>query len=120
MKKMAIAGLLAAVLSLTALSEQRAAAWGGGEFNFSIGVSISCNWQCQPRCQPCWQPCYTEYSCPSCNYDYAGSNGDYRAYAYPQAAPIAAPAAQYNVQNAGYTYPTGYGNYQAPSYWYGR
>lgn len=124
MKKLTIAGLLAAALSLTGLSEQRAAACGG-EFGFSIGFSISCNWCRQPCCQPCSQPCYSGCSdmvaYPS--NDCAGSYGAYSAYAYPQTAPaVAAPAAAYGVQNAAYTYPTGYGSgyYQAPSYWYGR
>src|SRR5665213_3265806 len=59
MKKLAIAGLLAAALSLTCLSQQKAAAWGcgGGEFNFSIGFSISGSWNCQPCCSPCCGGC---------------------------------------------------------------
>src|ERR1700722_2197946 len=57
MKKLAIAGLLAAALSLTTLSQQKAAAWGcgcgSGEFNLSIGFSISGCWNRQPCCSPC-------------------------------------------------------------------
>ncbi len=140
MKKLAIAGLLAAALSLTCLSQQKAAAWGcGGEFNFGIGFSISCNCNCQPCCSPCCSPCcgggcgYTY--CPdvsaytSCGYPGYCAASYAAPYAAPQAAPIAAPSAATGVQNAAYSYQSGYsypsygynyGNYQAPSYWYGR
>ncbi len=132
MKKLAIAGLLAAALSLTALSQQKASAWGcgsSGEFNLSIGFSISGSWQCNPCCGGCggcgygYCPDVSMYSAPACGY------GGYCAapYAAPQAAPTAAPVAATGVQNAayypanyGYNYGYGYGYYQAPSYWYGR
>ena len=141
MKKLAIAGLLAAALSLTCLSQQKASAWGcgSGEFNLSIGFSISGSWNCQSCCSPCCSPC-----CGGCGYSlcpdvsmYTGCGypgycaAPYAAYAAPQAAPLAAPVAATGVQNAAYSYQTGYsypsygagynyGYYQAPSYWYGR
>ena len=145
MKKLAIAGLLAAALSLTTLSQQKAAAWGcgsSGEFNLSIGLSISGSWNYQPCCSPCcggggygYSPDVSAYS--GCGYGgYYGAAAPYAApYAVPQATPVAAPAAATGVQNAGYSYPAGfsypsygsgygygynYGYYQAPSYWYGR
>ncbi len=136
MKRMAIAGLLAAALALTPLSQPKALAWGcdglgccgggGGGFGFNIGVSIGFNFQCSgmPSCgSPCMSGCDgggmaypgAGYSCPT------GSCGSY-AYGYPSypASPMAAPASS-GVQNAAYTYPAGYGyGYsQAPSYWYG-
>jgi hypothetical protein len=133
MKKLAIAGLLAAALSLTSLSQQKASAWGccggSGEFNFSIGVSIGCNWSCNPCCSPCGGCGYS--MCPDVSaYSGCGYGGycaaPYAAPSYaPQAAPLAAPTAATGVQNAAY-YPGGngyvynYGYYQAPSYWYGR
>ena len=148
MKRLAIAGLLAAALSLTCLSQQKAAAWGcgcgSGEFNFSIGFSISGSWSCNSCCSPCCGGC--GYSlCPDvsayagcgnggCGYGYGGYCD--ASYAAPQAipaAPAAAPVATTGVQTAGYfypaasSYPAGYGygySYygygQAPSYWYGR
>jgi hypothetical protein len=133
MKKLAIAGLLAAALSLTTLSQQKASAWGCGcgEFNFSIGFSISGSWNHQPCCSPCGG-CGYSY-CPDVSmYTGCGSPGYCAApYAAPQSAPAAAPVAANGVQNAGYSYPAGfsypsygsgynYGYYQAPSYWYGR
>jgi hypothetical protein len=142
MKKLAIAGLLAAALSLTTLSQQKAAAGGcccgsgSGEFNLSIGFSISGCWNRQPCCSPCcggdsYTYCpdvsaYTGGGCPGyCAASYAAP------YYAPQSAPIAAPTAATGVQNAAYCYQTGYsypsygagynyGYYQAPSYWYGR
>ncbi len=134
MKRMAIAGLLAAALALTPLSQPKALAWGcdglgcggcgGGGFGFNIGVSIGFNFQCSGL-PSCGGPCFggggydssafsgSGYSCPT------GNCGSY-AYGYPSypASPMAAPASS-GVQNAAYTYPAGYGYSQAPSYWYG-
>ncbi len=143
MKRMAIAGLLAAALALTPLSQQRAAAWGcdglgcggcGGGFNFGIGISIGFNFQCSGL--GCGSPCMSGcdgsgMAYPSSGYGYGCPSGDCGSYAYggypvAPAAPTVAPAPAYSgVQNAAYTYPAGYGYgypngyYQAPSYWYG-
>ena len=138
MKKLAIAGLLAAALSLTALSQQKAAAWGcgggSGEFNLSIGFSISGSWnhQCGSPCGGCgasWCPDVSAYTGGYSGCAYAAPF--VAPYSVPQA-PLAAPTATTGVQNAayypaGYSYPAGngygynfYGYNQAPSYWYGR
>jgi hypothetical protein len=122
MKKLAIAGLLATALSLTALSQQRAAAcWGCGGCGpggFSFGFSVS--WFCGPGCGQPSAPSgfgwgYENSGYPSCSYGYPAADTT------PQAAP-AALMPQGAVQHAAYQYPAvyGYGPYQAPSYWYGR
>lgn len=133
MKRMAIAGLLAAALALAPVSQQKAAAWGcggcggsGGGFSIGIGISIgfSCHVSCTPSCGPC-------LGCGGCGYNgmafsgYGSPMTDYGAcaYGYPAApAPMAAPTATNGVQTAAYAYPAayGYGYAQAPSYWYGR
>ncbi len=136
MKRMAIAGLLAAALALTPLSQQRAAAWGcdglgcggcGGGFDFGIGFSIGFN--LPVRGLGCGSP-------PACAVRRRGRNGlsqlrlrvgcpsgDCGSYAYggypvAPAAPTVAPAPAYSgVQNAAYTYPAGYG-YGYPNGYY--
>ena len=141
MKKLAIAGLLAAALSLTALSGQKAAAWGcddcgggggccshSGCWGFGLNFSFTrcgCGTPCLNTCSFC-APC----SCPTTSicdagyggYAYGGTpSGNYGSYAYgypvAPAAPMAAPAPT-GVQTVGYGY--GYAGYAAPSYWYGR
>jgi hypothetical protein len=133
MKKLAIAGLLAAALSLTALSGQRAAADGccgcgncgncgcGGCWGFGLSFSFThcgCSTPClMPTC--CCAPC----TCPAaniCDNTFAGYGGVAAGdYGYPTAGYPVAPAAASGVQTVGYGYQVGYG-YNAPSYWYGR
>jgi hypothetical protein len=136
MKKLAIAGLLAAALSVTALSGQKAAAWGcascggggcgdgccsyGGCWGFGFNFSFT-------RCgcsTPCFHPCAFAgpCSCTPTNICDAGpvAFGGFGAadYGYPAAGYPVAPTST-GVQTVGYGYEAGYG-YTAPSYWYGR
>ena len=122
MKKMAIAGLLAAALSLAPLSQSARADCG---FSFGINVSVSGSFWCHPCCcNPCGISCGEGFGFTpeACGY---GSGGYCAAapYAAPYAAPVAAPAAApAAVQNAAYYYPAagyGYSYYGAPGYWYG-
>lgn len=140
MKKLATAGLLAAALALTALSGQKAAAWGcdscgvgcgnscggccshGGCWGFGLSFNFTrcgCSTPCWNACSFC-QPC----SCPPaciCADTFAGYGGYAAAdYGYPAAGYPAAPTA--DIQTVGYGYQAGYGytGYAAPSYWYGR
>jgi hypothetical protein len=131
-----IAGLLAAALSVTALSGQKAAAWGcgpgcggGGDggccsgggcwgfgFNFSF-TRCGCNTAClhpSAFCSPC--------SCAPTNICDTGYSG-FGYGGYPVAGYPVAPTAG-DIQTVGYGYQAGAGyqsyGYNAPSYWYGR
>jgi hypothetical protein len=131
-----IAGLLAAAISVTALSGQKAAAWGCGPgcagcgnggccsgggcwgfgFNFSF-TRCGCDTACfHPNlfCAPCG--CTPTNICdagPVAYGGFAAADLGYPAAGYP-----VAPAAT-GVQTVGYGYQAGYG-YAAPNYWYGR
>ena len=134
MKRFLLAGLLAAGLSLTALSEQRAAA-----FNYTathslticcqtVGFGWSLNWDCGGPCVNSY--CYSNCGCPcptGHGYGYGGGYDAGYAYSAPAygAAPVyaAAPAAPAGFQQAGYPCPAGYGygyGYSPAAYWYGR
>jgi hypothetical protein len=131
MKRIVFAGLVA--LALTAVSQQKASAWG---WQLTGSWSIGANWQCWGNCPqggvPAWAASSYGYPAPAYAY-YGGATAPAPVYATaPQAQP-AAPAAplpqgpavavQPSVQPIGYYYYGGYGNYgyyQAPSYWYGR
>jgi hypothetical protein len=143
MKRFLLAGLLAAGLTLTALSEQRAAAFGYSATHSlticcqTVGFGWSFNCDCNGPC--CNSYCFHDCGCPcppgygygygggyDGGYAYGGGYGGGYAYAAPAygAAPAyaAAPAAPAGFQQAGYTYPAayGYGYAAAPAYWYGR
>ena len=142
MQKLMIAGLLAAALSVTALSGQKAAAWGCGPGCGGCGDGACGNWGGCCNYGGCWgfgfnfsftrcgcsSPCghvggfCSPCGCTSANicdtgpitYDgFGAANLGYPAAGYP-----GAPAAT-GVQTVGYGYQAGYG-YAAPNYWYGR
>ena len=147
MKNLAMAGAVAAALSLTCLSQQRAAAQDcpqqcmrGGEISINSGISFGVHWT---PCHGHWEPnCCGPYGCPIGPYGYAAgpygsAAGPYgypsRGYAaapfaapQPAPAPAPAPAAPTlpppttettGVQNVGYAYPGSYG--YDNGYWYG-
>ncbi len=131
MKRITIAGLLAAAVALAPLSQQKAAAWGGGCGGcggFQVGLNLGVNWQW--GCGPCGGGGGCAYDCAPCPAYGCGYGGGYGGYGYGGpavqyggyptcAAPVMAPpaAAPTGVQNAAY-FPGAYGG-QVPSYWYG-
>jgi len=144
MNKMAIAGLAAAVLSLTALASQRAAAQccpqqcqRGKEITFTTGITFGIH--CSPKCghwvPDCPPPCGPYGYPPPPPYGYAANQ-----FQAPMPAPVAAPnppapnaprGQAGAVQSIGYNYPAydynaAYNNgynygytYGVPPYWYG-
>ena len=139
MKNLAMAGVVAAALSLTCLSQQRAAAqccppqcMRGGEISFNAGVTLGCHWT---PCHGHWEPnCCSPYGAPFGPYGYAAAPYGYpppqgyaaAPFAAPQPAP--APPAQplpktrtetADVQTVGYAYPAAYGYGYDYGYWYG-
>ncbi len=138
MKNLAMAGAVAAALSLTALAQQRAAAqccppqcMRGGEISFNSSITFGCHWT---PCHGHWEPnCCGPYGCPFGPYGYAAGPYGYPPQGYaaaPFAAPQPAPAPAApalptpktktetaDVQNVGYSYPAAYG-YDYGS-WYG-
>ena len=138
MKKLAFAGL-AAVLTLTALSGQRASAQccppdcrRGGEISFNLGLTFGVHWTpCHghwaPNCPP---PCYGSYGYGPPPYAYAppGYGGPFAplpaasangpAVPNAPAAPTTSTAAN-GVQIVGYSYPAAYGYDYSYLYGYG-
>ncbi len=139
MKNLVTAGVVAAALALTCLSQQRASAqccppqcMRGGDISLNAGISFGCHWT---PCHGHWEPnCCGPYGCPFGPYGYAGAP----PYGYPPqgyaAAPFAAPQPKpaapaapspkekketEEVQNVGYAYPAAYGYGYDNGYWYG-
>ena len=91
MKNLAMAGAVAAALSLTALSQQRAAAQDcpqqcmrGGDVSLNAGITFGAHWT---PCHGHWEPnCCGPYGCPIGPYGYAaGPYGSRRRPSAPAA-----------------------------------